>query len=145
LRCAAFPYHPEQITARRGLAAEVADEFSRAGGAATGQPTAARTLLDAVRACCVSLGAAPALARADTLLPRLALPRPPRPRYPAGLTAREVNVLRLVAAGQSTHAIARTLLLSPRTVERHIANLYGKIGAHGRADATAFAFRHHLT
>jgi DNA-binding NarL/FixJ family response regulator len=144
LRCAALPYHPEQITARRGLAAEVADEFSRAGGTATGQPTAARTLLDAVRACCVPLGAAPALARADTLLPRLALLHAPRPRYPAGLTAREVAILRLLAAGQSNHAIARALFLSPRTVQRHVANAYLKIGAHNRADATAYALRHDL-
>jgi DNA-binding CsgD family transcriptional regulator len=113
--------------------------------AATGQPAEARALLDEARTVLEPLAARPALARADTLLARLALLQPPRPRYPAGLTAREVAILRLLAAGQSNRAIAAVLSLSPHTVERHLANLYGKIDAHGRADATAFAFRHHLT
>jgi DNA-binding CsgD family transcriptional regulator len=113
--------------------------------AATGQPAEAQALLDEARTILEPLAARPALARADTLLARLALLQPPRPRYPAGLTAREVAILRLLAAGQSNRAIAAVLSLSPHTVERHLANLYGKIDAHGRADATAFAFRHHLT
>jgi non-specific serine/threonine protein kinase len=61
-----------------------------------------------------------------------------------GLSRRETEVLRLVAGGLSNQEIAGDLALSVRTVERHITNLYGKIGARGRADATAFAFRHHL-
>ena len=61
-----------------------------------------------------------------------------------GLTRREVEVLRLVAAGRSNRAIAAELALSVRTVERHITNLYGKIDAANRADATAYAFRHGL-
>ncbi|MGN6360848.1 MAG: helix-turn-helix transcriptional regulator [Thermomicrobiales bacterium] len=113
--------------------------------AAEGQPDTARVLLDEVRAICTPLSARPALARADKLAVRLALLRAPRPRYPAGLTAREVEILRLLAAGQSNREIASALSLSPHTVERHLANLYGKIAARGRADATAFAFRHHLT
>jgi DNA-binding CsgD family transcriptional regulator len=63
---------------------------------------------------------------------------------PGGLSRREAEVLRLVAAGRSTHQIAEMLYLSPRTVKRHVANVYLKIGAHGRAEATAFALRHHL-
>jgi predicted ATPase/DNA-binding CsgD family transcriptional regulator len=62
--------------------------------------------------------------------------------YPDGLTAREVEVLRLIAAGQSTREIADALVISPDTVERHVTNLYAKIGAQNRADATAYAFRH---
>jgi predicted transcriptional regulator len=46
-----------------------------------------------------------------------------------------------VAAGESNRQIARRLGLSPHTVERHVANLYRKIGARGRADATAYALR----
>jgi predicted ATPase/DNA-binding CsgD family transcriptional regulator len=65
--------------------------------------------------------------------------------YPAGLTGREVEVLRLVAAGRSNRAIAVSLCLSPRTVERHIEHIYRKIDAHNKAEATAFAFRHRLT
>ena len=62
----------------------------------------------------------------------------------AGLTAREAEVLRLVAQGQSNKEIAAELVLSVRTVERHITNLYGKIDARGKADATAYAFKHGL-
>ena len=65
--------------------------------------------------------------------------------HPDGLTAREVEVLRLIAAGKSSRAIAETLVISESTVERHVSNLYAKIGAHSRADATAYAFRHALT
>jgi len=61
-----------------------------------------------------------------------------------GLSPRELEVLRLVAAGESNSQIARRLGLSTHTVERHIANLYRKIGARGRADATAYALRNGL-
>lgn len=60
---------------------------------------------------------------------------------PDGLTGREVEVLRLVAQGESNAEIAHRLGLSIHTVERHAANLYRKIGARGRADATAYAIR----
>jgi len=63
-------------------------------------------------------------------------------QLPARLSPREMEVLRLIAAGKSNQQIADTLVLSLRTVERHITNLYGKIGAHGKADATAYALRH---
>ena len=65
--------------------------------------------------------------------------------YPDGLTAREVDVLREVAAGKSNKQIAETLSISGRTVDRHIANLYMKIDAHNKADAAAYAFRHGFT
>src|SRR5690242_9587451 len=58
-----------------------------------------------------------------------------------GLSRRELEVLRLVAGGESNAQIARRLGLSTHTVERHITNLYRKIGARGRADATAYALR----
>ena len=60
------------------------------------------------------------------------------------LTARETDVLQLIAIGRSNREIAEALFLSPRTVERHIANIYLKIDAHSRAVATAYAFRHGL-
>ncbi|MFN0093362.1 MAG: response regulator transcription factor [Dehalococcoidia bacterium] len=63
---------------------------------------------------------------------------------PAGLTPRECEILRLVAAGSTSKEIADLLVLSVRTVERHISNVYAKIGAHGRAEAAAFAIRHSL-
>jgi pimeloyl-ACP methyl ester carboxylesterase/DNA-binding CsgD family transcriptional regulator len=77
--------------------------------------------------------------------------RPSRPRTAAAtptparpLTDREREVLRLVAAGESNGQIAVRLGLSINTVERHVANLYRKIDARGRADATAYAIRHDL-
>jgi DNA-binding CsgD family transcriptional regulator/pimeloyl-ACP methyl ester carboxylesterase len=61
-----------------------------------------------------------------------------------GLSKRERDVLRLLAAGDSNAQIARRLGLSTHTVERHVANMYRKIGARGRADATAYALRNGL-
>jgi DNA-binding NarL/FixJ family response regulator len=58
------------------------------------------------------------------------------------LTGREADVLRLVAKGQSNKEIAAELALSVRTVERHITNLYAKINARGKADATSYAIHH---
>ena len=60
------------------------------------------------------------------------------------LSRREAQVLGLLAAGRSNRDIARVLCLSPRTVQRHVANAYLKIGAHNKADATAYALRHGL-
>src|SRR5215471_13430623 len=70
--------------------------------------------------------------------------RGPAMAPPDGLSRRELEVLRLVAAGESNSQIARRLGLSTHTVERHVANLYRKIGARGRADATAYALRNGL-
>jgi len=58
------------------------------------------------------------------------------------LTPRELDVLRLVAGGDANAEVAQRLGLSVHTVERHLTNLYPKIGARGRADATAYAIRH---
>lgn len=61
-----------------------------------------------------------------------------------GLSDREMAVLRLIAGGKSNREIADALFLSARTVERHIANIYGKIDVHSRTQATAYAFAHDL-
>ena len=61
------------------------------------------------------------------------------------LTPREAEVLRLIAGGRSNQQIAEELVLSVRTVERHITNVYAKIGVHGKAGATAYALRNGLT
>jgi DNA-binding CsgD family transcriptional regulator len=63
---------------------------------------------------------------------------------PAGLTEREVEVLQLVAAGQSNREIAAELFLSERTVHRHVSNILAKLAAPSRAVATAFAYEHGL-
>jgi len=67
-----------------------------------------------------------------------------RAHHPAGLTARELEVLRLVARGLSTRQIADTLVISPKTVDTHIQHLYGKIAVSTRAGATMFAMQHDL-
>lgn len=64
---------------------------------------------------------------------------------PAALTPRETEVLRLIAAGRTSSEISRELSLSIRTVGRHITNIYAKIGARTRSDATAYAIRQRLT
>ena len=63
---------------------------------------------------------------------------------PAGLTAREVEVLRLVAIGKSNPAIATELVLSEKTVARHLSNIFGKIDVSSRTAAAAYAFEHRL-
>lgn len=62
----------------------------------------------------------------------------------AGLTAREVEVLRLVAAGKSNREIAAELYLSVKTIARHLSNIFGKIDVSSRAAATAFAYEQGL-
>ncbi|HEY7296056.1 MAG TPA: LuxR C-terminal-related transcriptional regulator [Dehalococcoidia bacterium] len=59
--------------------------------------------------------------------------------YPDGLSAREVEVLCLIAAGKSTREIAEELTIAEGTVERHVTNLYGKMGVRNRAEATSYA------
>ena len=63
---------------------------------------------------------------------------------PAGLTEREVEVLRLIAAGMTNNEIAGELFLSTKTVSRHLSNIFTKIGVSTRAGATAYAFEHEL-
>jgi DNA-binding NarL/FixJ family response regulator len=67
-----------------------------------------------------------------------------RPSLPCGLTEREVEVLRLIAAGKSNSHIATELFLSVKTVSRHLSNIFTKIGVTSRTAATAFAFEHEL-
>src|SRR5438874_1867400 len=68
----------------------------------------------------------------------------PSPTYPAGLTAREVEVLRLLAGGLTDLQIAEKLVLSPRTVHAHISSIYSKLGVTSRSAATRYAIEHHL-
>jgi DNA-binding NarL/FixJ family response regulator len=66
------------------------------------------------------------------------------PSSAAGLTARELQVLRLVATGRTNRTIADNLGLSEKTVARHISNIFNKLDVSSRAAATAFAFEHRL-
>jgi DNA-binding NarL/FixJ family response regulator len=67
-----------------------------------------------------------------------------RSKQPAHLSGREIEVLRLIAAGQTNREIARRLALSERTVPVHVRNILTKTNSANRAAATAFALRHGL-
>ena len=69
---------------------------------------------------------------------------PRRQEGPAGLTAREVEVLKLLALGLSNKQIAARLVISPKTAGNHIEHIYTKIGANSRAAAGLFAMQHGL-
>jgi DNA-binding CsgD family transcriptional regulator len=114
---------------------------------AQGDRTTATELLDEVRAICTPMDARRALDHAERIAASLPLDGAAggaRMAYPAGLTAREVEVLRLVAAGLSNREIADRLFLSPRTVKAHVANIFAKLGVHTRAAATESARQHRI-
>lgn len=67
-----------------------------------------------------------------------------RHAWPAGLTEREVEVLRLISRGQSNRVVAQRLGISAKTVGRHVDNLYAKVGVSSRAAAALFAMEHDL-
>jgi ATP/maltotriose-dependent transcriptional regulator MalT len=67
-----------------------------------------------------------------------------KPPYPAGLSAREVEVLRLVAQGLTNEQVAEQLVISPRTVNTHLTSIYGKIQVSSRSAATRYAIEHNL-
>ncbi|MEE9278255.1 MAG: LuxR C-terminal-related transcriptional regulator, partial [Dehalococcoidia bacterium] len=72
-------------------------------------------------------------------------PPPAGPPYPSGLSAREVDVLKLVASGRTNPEIGEDLVISPHTVARHLAHIFNKTGAANRAEAAAYAVQHGLT
>jgi ATP/maltotriose-dependent transcriptional regulator MalT len=97
---------------------------------ALGDRESADREVDAARAVFEELGAMPDLARltgSDDLL-----------------SPRELEVLKLLATGATNRAIAETLVLSERTVDRHVSNIFGKLGVSSRAAATAYAFERQL-
>lgn len=121
------PYELAQVRALIGLACRDLGDEDSAGW----ELAAARDGFD-------RLGATPDVARLDTLI--AAEPR----RGPGGLTPREVQVLRLVAAGRSNRAIAEQLVLSERTVDRHVSNILAKLDVPSRTAAAAHAYAQHL-
>ena len=88
------------------------------------------------------LGMPPLMKRIAALQESAAAVSQPSPTYPGGLTEREVEVLLHLSLGRTNREIARELVLSERTVQRHIANIYRKINARNRAEATTFALNH---
>lgn len=127
----------------RTLMARADLQLARRGA---GRAARARDLLGQAVAVFQEVGMAGELLRAGERL--RSLPGQPetatRMPAPAGLTEREVAVLRLVAAGKSNRQIALELSLSEKTVGNHLSSILSKTGAENRAAATAFAFRHAL-
>jgi ATP/maltotriose-dependent transcriptional regulator MalT len=105
---------------------------------ALGDADSAELELDAARRVFQQLGAAPELERLA------ALSRTAASGAAGGLTAREAQVLRLVAAGKSNRVIAAELAISEHTVARHLQNIFAKLGVASRTAASAFAFEHGL-
>jgi len=103
-----------------------------------GDEDTAEMELDAARSVFQELGAAPDLARVQELSGKSA------PGAAGGLTARELQVLTLAAAGKTNREIAAALVISEHTVRRHLQNVFTKLGVSSRAAATAYAFQHNL-
>ncbi|WP_426322722.1 LuxR C-terminal-related transcriptional regulator [Microbacterium sp. E-13] len=101
----------------------------------TGEGAEAAAQFDTARAVFRSLGADPALAELDAVTAG---------RRSAALTPRELEVLRLVSTGLTNRAVGAKLSLSEKTVARHLANIFGKLGLSTRAAATAYAYENGL-
>jgi len=120
------PYDLARVRAALG---QVLLGLGDSDGAALDFDAALRTFRD--------LGAEPDIHRVERIADRGA-------SLPGGLSAREVEVLRMVAAGQTNRAIAAELGLSERTIDRHVSNIFTKLAVSSRASATAFAVEHDL-
>lgn len=98
----------------------------------------AKMELDAARRVFEQLGATPMLTRVGELTGKR------KPAAAGGLTRRELDVLRLVATGASNRDVADRLVLSEKTVARHLSNIFTKLGVTSRAGAASYAYEHEL-
>jgi DNA-binding CsgD family transcriptional regulator len=121
------PYEAARVRVLVGLACD-----------ALGDHETAALELETARGTFENLGASPDIARVDSFARRATS------GDTHGLAPRELQVLRLVAAGKTNKAIAAALVVSERTVDRHVSNIYTKLGVSSRAAATAFAYEHQL-
>jgi DNA-binding CsgD family transcriptional regulator len=136
----AMHFRPEAALTRLALAALLFDLDP-------GDVDEPRRLLETAVPEFLEMGMRPGLERAQLLWGQVEAAKAAvghRRRRAGGLTEREAEVLRLLATGKTNREISADLVLSIRTVERHIANIYSKIDAHGKADATAFAIHNRL-
>jgi DNA-binding CsgD family transcriptional regulator len=121
---------PYQVARVRVLIGRACRALGDSGGAGL-EFNAARGLFEA-------LGALPDLERMDRLL------QTPAPRRAGGLSTRESEVLVLLASGKTNRAIAAELILSEKTVARHVSNIFTKLDLASRAEATAYVYKHGL-
>jgi DNA-binding CsgD family transcriptional regulator len=123
----------DMLLARARQAAPLPDDRARA-----------ISLLDEALAISQELGMSPLLEKIVALREKAkSLPKR-APAYPAGLSLREVEVLRLIALGRSNQDIAAELVISLNTVARHVSNIFTKTGAANRTESASYAFRHGL-
>jgi ATP/maltotriose-dependent transcriptional regulator MalT len=120
------PYEVARVRVLIGLACK-----------ALGDEDVATMELDVAREVFEQLAAAPDLAHLGSLVEAL-------PHDTHGLSARELEVLRLVAAGKTNREIATALVVSEHTIARHLQNIFAKLGVSSRTAAAAFAFQHEL-
>ncbi len=125
---------PFEIALTRAARAELA--------LASGDTEQATNLLTQARETGEHLSAQRLLSRIDAIETQLASRSTPGP---AGLTPRELDVLRLVARGMSNNEAGEELYISPRTVSQHLSSIYSKLGVSNRAEATRFAVENGLT
>jgi DNA-binding CsgD family transcriptional regulator len=121
------PYEAARVRVLLGLACR-----------ALGDEDTAALELEAAQSVFGQLGAAPDLSRVNSLIGGAASVGD------RGLTPRELELLRLVSAGKTNKAIAAELILSERTVERHVSNIFTKLGVSSRTAATAYAYKQQL-
>jgi DNA-binding CsgD family transcriptional regulator len=121
------PYEAARVRVHIGLAR-----------AALGDAEAAASEFHSARSVFAQLGALPDVQRVNELSSPSVAP------LSFGLTARELEVLRLLVTGRTNAAIAEDLVLSAKTVDRHVSNIFDKLGVSSRAAATAFAYEHRL-
>ena len=105
---------------------------------ALGDEDSAEMELGAARSVFQQIDAAPDLVRVEELSNVMAR------RTAGGLTAREVQVLALVATGKTNRAVASELVISEKTVAAHVSSIFTKLGLSSRSAATAYAYEHHL-
>ena len=125
--------YAEMLLARGNVRTPLPDDRSKA-----------LSLLEDALAVSTELGMRPLRERVTALQERAESTPVRSPAYPEGLTQREVEVLRLVAAGRTDREIAEELIIGVRTASTHVANILNKTGAANRAEAASFATRHGL-
>ena len=111
---------------------------------AQGEREEALTLLDEALSISNELGMRPIIEKATKLRHELETQPATAPGYPDGLTGREVEVLRLVAAGRSNREIGEELFIALNTVARHVSNIFSKTDSSNRAEAATYANQHNL-
>jgi DNA-binding CsgD family transcriptional regulator len=141
--CRKAGYRPELAWTCHDYAAMLLGESTGATRVASAEREKAVSLVQDGLGIATAIGMRPLAAKLTSLAEKAAADRG-GPQYPDGLSEREVEVLRLIAAGKTNQQIADALIISRFTVVRHVTNIFTKTGASNRADATSYAHRHGL-